>query len=348
MKGVFPVLRCLCDTWDMKSVVKIFGGIVAAPVLLMGVWFAYMALCAPPQTEGTDDVFIVSRNQTVSATVEKLQTGGFIRNGQAFSLAWVAKGKRDAIAPGGYHLSKNMNVWQVADKLLGDPDLKWVTIPEGWRKEQVGELLAKTFGWSDDDLSKWNTVYTKMRSEYLEGTYFPDTYLIPVNENGLDMANRMTRRFDEQFAPYTSGFAAENIKWTTGLKVASLIQREAAGKDDMPLIAGILWNRLNKGMRLEIDATVQYARGQAAAGWWAPITSEDIKTIDSSYNTYQNQGLPPTPIDNPGLAAIDAALHPAETDCLYYLHDTNRQIHCAVTYEEHLANIEAYLRHPAS
>jgi len=331
----------------MKSIVRFVIGLVVVGILLAGASFAYGALFAAPQTEGTNDVFIVSRNQTVSATVEKLRTGGFIRSTQAFSLAWMVKGKRDAIAPGGYRLSKNMNAWQVADKLLGDPDLKWVTIPEGWRKEQIGELLAKTFGWSDDDLSEWNTVYTKMRSEYLEGTYFPDTYLIPVSENGLDMANRMTRRFDEQFAPFTAGFAAENIKWTTGLKVASLIQREATGKDDMPLVSGILWNRLNKGMRLEIDATVQYARGKAAAGWWAPITSEDIKTIDSPYNTYQNQGLPPTPIDNSGLAAIDAALHPTTTDCLYYLHDANRQIHCAVTYEEHLANIETYLKHPA-
>lgn len=337
----------LCDTWDMKSIMKFVLGIVVVGMLLAGVWLAYGSLFAAPQAEPTSDVFIINRNQDGSVIADKLQSQGFVRSGFAFASILSAKGKLSAIAPGGYHLSKDMDVWQVAEKLItGNPDLKWVTIPEGWRKEQIGELLAKTFNWSGDDLKKWDTVYTKMRSEYLEGTYFPDTYLIPIDESGLDMANRMTRRFDEQFAPYVGGFAAQNIQWTTGLKLASLIQREAAGNGDMPLIAGILWNRLNRGMKLEIDATVQYARGKADAGWWAPITSDDIKIIDSPYNTYEYKGLPPTPIDSPGLAAIDATLHPAETDCLYYLHDANRQIHCAVTYEDHLANIETYLRHP--
>ena len=178
----------------------------------------------------------------------------------------------------------------------------------------------------------------------MEGTYFPDTYLIPVSESGLDMANRMTRRFDEQFAPYISQFAEQNIKWTTGLKLASIIQREAGGKDDMPIIAGIMWNRLNQDMNLEIDATIQYARGKTDTGWWMPIKAEDITNIDSPYNTYKYKGLPPYPIDNPGIDAIESVLHSTETDCLYYLHDNNRQIHCAKTLEEHQANIEQYLK----
>ncbi len=114
----------------------------------------------------------------------------------------------------------------------------------------------------------------------------------------------------------------------------------------MPLIAGILWNRLLKNMKLEVDATVQYARDDRdnlTTGFWKSITPED-KEIDSKYNTYEYAGLPPFPISNPGLDAIDAVLNSVETDCLYYLHDSNRQIHCAVTYQEHLANIEKYLK----
>ena len=189
----------------------------------------------------------------------------------AFKMVLYLKGKHNGIAPGGYNVSKNMSAWQIAGKLTASPDMKWVVIPEGWRKEQIGELMAKTFSWNDDELNKWDLVYTKMRIDYIEGTYFPDTYLIPVNESGLDMANRMTRHFDEKFAPYISQFAQQNIKWTTGLKLASIIQREAGGKDDMSLIAGILWNRLNQDMNLEIDATVQYARGKTDAGWWSTV-----------------------------------------------------------------------------
>ncbi|NTW14538.1 MAG: endolytic transglycosylase MltG [Candidatus Moranbacteria bacterium] len=328
----------------MKRTVKFSIGIGTVAVLFAGAWFAYATLFSSPQSEGNEEIFIVNRNQTAQATAKKLKSQGFIRNGFAFSSLLFIRGKRDAIAPGGYHLSKNMNVWRIAKRLIADPDLKWVTIPEGWRKEQIGELLAKMFGWSDEELDTWDTVYTKMRSDYIEGTYFPDTYLIPITEKGLDIADRMTRRFDQRFAPYVGGFAAQNIKWTTGLKLASIIQREAGGKDDMPIISGALWNRLDKGMNLEIDATVQYARGKTDSGWWAPVTSDDIRNIDSPYNTYKYRGLPPTPISNPGLAAIDAALHPAETDCLYYLHDADRQIHCATTYEEHVANIETFLK----
>lgn len=295
-----------------------------------------------PQSQEEKKVFIVNRNQTDTQTLEKLKTQGLIKNKTAFKLILFFKHKQ--IAPGGYNVSKNMSAWQIARKITSSPDLKWVVIREGLRKEEIGEILASTFGWSDDELNKWNTVYTKMNIDYMEGTYFPDTYLIPVSESGLDMAKRMTRRFDEQFAPYITQFAQQNIKWTTGLKLASIIQREAGGKDDMPIIAGILWNRLNQDMNLEIDATVQYARGKTDKGWWLPIKAEDITNIDSPYNTYKYKGLPPHPIDSPGVDAIEAVLNPTQTDCLYYLHDSNRQIHCAKTLEEHQANIEQYLK----
>ncbi len=96
-------------------------------------------------------------------------------------------------------------------------------------------------------------------------------------------------------------------------------------------------------MRLEVDATLQYMRGDTGSGWWAPIDVA-IKKTDSPYNTYLHEGLPPGPISNPGIDALNAVLHPEETTCLFYLHDADRQIHCSVTYEEHLRNIDTYLR----
>ena len=109
----------------------------------------------------------------------------------------------------------------------------------------------------------------------------------------------------------------------------------------MNLISGIIWNRIFKGMKLQIDATLQYAKGSEEAGWWREVTSED-KKIKSSYNTYLHIGLPPSAIANPGLNAITAAYNPQKTKCMFYLHDKNRNIHCAVTYEEHKKNIEKY------
>ncbi|MDO8566123.1 MAG: endolytic transglycosylase MltG [Candidatus Moranbacteria bacterium] len=319
-------------------------GIIAGAVLIAiaGLFIMNRVFFNAPQSQEEKTVFIMNRSQTETQTLDKLKTQGLIRNKWAFKLVLFLK--HNKIEPGGYTVSKSMSAWQIANKLISAPDMKWVVIPEGLRKEQIGEKLAETFDWSDEELGKWNTEYTKMRIDYIEGTYFPDTYLIPVNEGGFKMAERMTRRFDEKFAPYISQFAQQNILWTTGLKLASIIQREAGGKDDMPLIAGVMWNRLDQNMNLEIDATVQYARGKAEAGWWAPVTSGGIQSIDSPYNTYKNKGLPPFPISNPGIDAIEAVLHPVETDCLYYLHDSDRQIHCAKTFEEHKENIEKYLR----
>jgi len=322
---------------------KRLGIIIGLAVAVMAVLFVTNRLLfSAPQSQEEQKVFIVNRNQTDPQTLDKLKTQGLIKNKTAFRIVLFLK--HSEIESGGYNVSKNMSAWQIVNKLGSAPDMKWVVIPEGLRKEQIGEKLTETFNWSDEELDKWNTEYTKMRIDYIEGTYFPDTYLIPVSEKGFDMANRMTRRFDEQFAPYVGQFSQQNIKWTTGLKLASIVQREAGGRDDMPIIAGILWNRLNQDMNLEIDATVQYARGKTDTGWWAPIKASDITNIDSPYNTYKYKGLPPFPIGNPGLDAIEAVLNPTGTDCLYYLHDSDRQIHYAKMFEEHKANVEQYLK----
>lgn len=329
--------------WDKRKVLLLI--LASFVFLIAGSLIAYNSLFSAPQKTAEMELFTtpVSTVDTANA-VKRLKDGGFIRNSWAFNFALSSTGKD--IEPGGYRLSKSMSAWEVAETLTSTPYMKWVVIPEGLRKEEIGERLAKVLGWDEKQLHDWTYTYTAMDYDHLEGVYFPDTYLIPVDESGLDVANRLRRRFDEQFAPYMTKFLKQNVKWTTALKIASIVQREAAGKEDMPLIAGILWNRLLKNMKLEVDATVQYARDDKdnlTTGFWKPITPED-KEIDSKYNTYKYVGLPPFPIANPGLDAIDAVLNSAETDCLYYLHDSNRQIHCAVTYQEHLANIEKYLK----
>lgn len=311
-------------------------------LLIIGLGFFLNPFRAPGNDKKTEIVTIDTDDYGAAGL--KLQDRGFVRSFLGFDIALAIKGKHGKIQPGGYYLSKNMDTWRVIDELTNGPDLKWVTIPEGMRKEQIGEKLKATLGWSDQELENWNNTYTAMKYDYVEGVYFPDTYLIPVEESGLEVTNRMVSRFNEEFAPYLDQFAKKDIIWTTGLRLASIVQREAAGPRDMPLIAGILWNRLLINQKLEVDATVQYARGKTKDGWWSPISPMDIQNIDSPYNTYKHVGLPPHPISNPGISAIKAALNPQETDCLYYLHDHSRQIHCAKTYEEHLENIEEYLR----
>lgn len=231
--------------------------------------------------------------------------------------------------------------------LHGKPYMKWVVIPPGLRKEEIAALLAPALGWTKKQITEWITKDTTIKPEYIEGVYAPDTYLIPVGEKPVDVTTRLIAKFNEGFAQYLPQFTAKNIKWTTALTLASIVQREAANVSDMPLISGILWNRLDQNMMLGVDATLQYIRGNKGAGWWAPITVAD-KKVDSPYNTYLHTGLPPHPIANPSLEAIDAVLNPTKTDCLYYLHDKNRITHCAATYAEHQANIQKYLVSPVN
>ncbi len=360
-------------------------------VIILVVAFSYNVLFCAPQKQAELEQFTIPTATTIAKDYDdevvdsrkltelligELKEKRFIKNMWGFS---VAIGDAE-IESGAYKISHSMSAFEIAHVLKKGPYMKWVVIPEGLRKEQIAELLAETLGWTDQEKSSWINSYTSQKFDEVEGVYFPDTYLIPVDDGLQAVADRLRAKFNEEFAPYLAEANEQNIKWTTLLKIASLVQREAAGKDDMPLIAGILWNRLLNDQKLDIDATVQYARDTRLAykadpcenpdsyarnpkndlcfnpellqpsvpylgidDWWTPIAGDDTRSIDSLYNTYLYKGLPPRPIVNPGLDAIKAVLYLKETECLYYLHGADGNIHCSATYEEHQTNIKQYL-----
>jgi len=302
----------------------------------------YWSLLSPPGGSA-DTLFIVPQNQVEFDVVQKMAEQKVVRSASLFRFFQNIFFLHITIEPGGYRINKGMGAWEVLNKINGRPDLAWVSFGGCLRKEQIGEIIGQALGWNAADLEKWNAVYTASKPEYFEGVYYPDTYLLPRDEPGNKIAERLISRFNEQFAPYAQAYVSANIRWVTGLKIASLIAREAAGKPDMHLISGIIWNRLTIGMPLQIDSTMQYTLGKNSAGeWWGPIDLKE-KQKDSPYNSYLYKGLPPTPICSPNSAYIEAALHPMETDCLFYLHDYAKNIHCSKTYEEHLKNIQLYL-----
>lgn len=296
----------------------------------------------PAEPEDLERFVVALTEETSGQTAKNLLDRGFIKDEGEF-LEKLSGRKINAIAPGGYKISKKMDEDQIADILSASPYMKWAVIPEGLRKEEIADILAQVLKWDAAKREQWIAAYSLDKPEYNEGVYFPNTYLIPVSEDPVTVAKRFIDKFNEKFEPYLARFNNQNIKWTTGLTLASIVQREASGAADMPLIARILWNRLEREMPLACDATLQYIRGNEGGGWWAPITAAD-KKIKSPYNTYLNIGLPPYPICNPGLAAIEAVVNPAESDCLYYLHSADGATHCADTYAEHEANIEKYLK----
>ncbi len=323
---------------------------IAFLFVIVVIFFMFVSGASPDEEQS---IFVVPRNTTSTEEVaEKLDSESFIGSKWLFKTITSVVGV-DEIEPGGYSFPRGINLFKMVNVFSGQPGLVWVSIPEGLRKEEIAEIAAEKLGWNEGDKISFITAHTD--DQYAEGVYFPDTYLVSRGETGPELAERMINKFNEEFGPYAERFIKENIKWTTGLKVASLIQREAASDEEMPLISGILWNRLLDGMKLQIDATVQYARSlennteesaenveTGNSSWWDPIKTGD-KEIDSPYNTYKYAGLPPTPISNPGLPAIEAALYPEETDCIYYIH-SDHQIYCSDNYDEHLDNIEKYLK----
>lgn len=311
--------------------------VLSAFVVAIALYFIFISA---PQSGAQEEIFVVPLNFDSAQISEKLKSSGFIRNIPAFTAVSMFRG---GIVPGGFDISKSMSAWKIAGILSEDPYRVWVTIPEGLRKEEIADILAEKLDWTDTQKNQWISKDTATQPDYFEGVYFPDTYLIPKDESTEQVARRLQLKFEEKFEPYTRDALRQNIRWPTLIKVASLVQREANGIEDMPIVAGILWNRLVQGMKLDIDATIQYARGDKGEGWWAPINIAD-KKLDSPYNTYMYKGLPPRPIANPGLEAIKAALYPSETPCLYYLHDSAGMIHCARTYEAHQQNILKYLK----
>lgn len=326
----------------MNSVYKKrFWAVITGIVIAVLAALSYLIFFQTAKTGAEPERFVLALKSEQTAA-EQLKSQGFVKTSASFSLAGLFRGL-GSVEPGGYKISKGMTAWQIAGILKQEPYMKWVVIPEGLRKEEIAELLAGTLSWTEKEKDDWINTYTAMDYDHTEGVYFPDTYLIPIDEAPLDVAKRLQAKFNEKFAPFAKEAVAENIKWTTLLRLASVVQREANGHEDMPLVAGILWNRLLKNMKLEVDATLQYARGNTGEGWWAPITTAE-KQINSPYNTYKNTGLPPHPISNPGIEAIDAALHPASTTCLYYLHDKSGEVHCSDTFDGHKQNIEKYLK----
>lgn len=285
--------------------------------------------------------FVVEPKTSYESIAQELKTAGYIRSMTALRIALSITGGVDGIGEGGYLISHKMDTWKIARVLSAEPYALYVSFPPGWRKEQTADYLAKELGWSEEEKRAFIDIHTAPIADFTEGVYPGGTYVIPRDEDAAGVAARLRDRFREIFAPFSEQLVAKNLSWSEAIIMASLIEREAT-RTDRALISGILWNRINDGMRLQVDATLQYIRGESGA-WW-PVPRAEDKALESPFNTYKNYGLPPHAIASPSVEAIEAAINPQKTNCLYYIHDADREIHCASTYEGHLRNVDRYLR----
>jgi len=321
-------------------------------LLLTGVSFWFYREFSGPVKEAQSERFVITLNTKEEEVVERLFAEGFLKNKTIFNLILGYKGWRGKIEPGAYYISKSMNTYELAGTFAFGPVQKWAVIPPGKRKEQVALILKNALNWPDD-------MAINFISASEEGYLFPDTYLINTDATPEEVFKKLKANFNEKFnAEIQAALLSQNIRNDTAIKIASLIERESGGDSDKAIIAGIILNRINEEMRLEIDATVQYALATEncllssknpdshpvfECDFWPKLPGGLVRKVDSPFNTYRIDALPPAPICSPSLASIKAVANPGETDAFYYLHSSDKQIHTAETYEEHKENIKEYL-----
>lgn len=309
------------------------GLVVITGVGLVAFLFSPKARTAPTQK------IVIKKGDTLFKVAAQLEEAGIVRT--AWGIKVAAKiGTAPTIHPGTYELSPSMSPQQILDTLSTEPEEAWVTFLEGLRVEEYAQEMEKNFP------DTFNTQEFLTLAKAKEGRLFPDTYLLEKNVSPPMLISLLSNTFDKRYAQAGEGGMVDTVLTQQQLVVlASLLEREARGEDSMKMVAGILLNRLRIGMPLQVDATLQYAKGydRKAETWWSTPKSED-KAIDSPFNTYKNTGLPPSPICNPGLLALKAALSPTKSNYLYYISDTKGAMHYATTYPEHQKNIETYLK----
>ncbi len=196
-----------------------------------------------------------------------------------------------------------------------------LTFPEGIRREQMAELLAEKTALSAEDYlaatapsAAGSRITGRTKPTSLEGFLFPATYEIGTETTVDFLVERQVQAFQKKIAGLDLAFAkSRNLDVFDIVTIASMVEREVVVPAERPIVAGVMYNRLRQGMRLDIDATVQYAVGE-----WRPLTGSDLKS-DSPYNTRRFAGLPPGPIANPGASSIAAAAQPKKTDYLFYV-----------------------------
>lgn len=291
-------------------------------------------LSAVNPADKTQKIFVIQKGEGVREIANKLKKETLIKNAVVFFILIKKEDMDGKIQAGDFRLSASMTAFDIAQTLTHGTLDVWVTIPEGKRAEEIAEILKTSVS---SYQSFWRDELVKH-----EGYLFPDTYLVPKNADINLIISIMKDNFEKKFAsitPNKTGLSKEEI-----VIVASLIEREAKLDEDRPLVASVILNRLNIGMKLDIDATVQYALGyqENQKNWWKKELTKDDLNINSAYNTYINQGLPPTPISNPGLAVLRAVVNAPDTDYLYYISDRNGRNHYARTLEEHNKNIIKY------
>jgi UPF0755 protein len=297
----------------------------------LAISFLATSLNEPPESFPLFTDIEVTEGLAQNDITEMLEEQNVVKSSLYLYLYLRQRYPDEFIKAGSYQFTELMSTRDVADALVTGthrtPHLRF-TLPEGFRIDDLAALLPEKLG----------VTSTASFSEY-EGFLFPDTYFVSQEATLDEIITLLRDTYEEKISPLrpaieVSGFTEEEV-----INLASLIEREAKDAESKRIVSGILQNRLELGMPLQVDATFDYLLGKTSA----ELTEDDLD-IDSPYNTYRYTGLPPTPISNPGLESIEAVLEPTPSEYLYYLTGDDGRFYYARTFEEHKTNKQQFLR----
>jgi UPF0755 protein len=308
--------------------------------ILIGTFIAFMyamgfvvisTLNASPSSFPVGSDFVIEDGMSVREIGTSLKEHGLIRSSLLFRFLIKGSYEDIVIQAGSYRFERAYKTEEIIQALEDgtsrSPETV-VTFPEGFSVYNIREYTKD--------------VFTEIPLDSLiqyEGFLFPDTYFVAKGETLTELIERMREEYDVKIEPYRERITASGFTEREVIILASILEREANDEASMRLVSGILQNRLANDLPLQVDATFEYILGKTSA----ELTLDDL-ALDSPYNTYLYRGLPPTPIANPGLLAIDAVLSPTQSEYYYYLTGNDGAFYYAETFEEHKRNKEKYLR----
>ncbi|WP_245579459.1 endolytic transglycosylase MltG [Halonatronum saccharophilum] len=328
----------------MKTIIK-FKQVVIVLALLFFILnfflFSYGQKLLGPRLEdnGVENRIVeIKSGYSLNRIVDKLYEEELINSPLAFKLYLKLKGKSTNLQAGYYQLNPTMSTIEIIDRLIkGENAYYRVTIPEGATVEEVSSI----FHMRGLDRERFLEVAKNIDMNFLEnredlyynaeGFLFPDTYKIPYGSSEEDIIRIMLREFQKKIRDLEEGIEESEFSLHQIITIASMIEGEARVKEEGPKIASVIYNRLDRGMRLQLDATVQYALPQRESR----LLYRHLEA-ESLYNTYRRDGLPPGPINNPGIDSIKSTLNPVETDYLFYVARGDGGHIFTRTYQEHL------------
>ncbi len=341
--------------------------IIIVLIIVLGGFFIQQNIYLPKDEDSEKKIlFVIEPGERVKEIALNLENQGLIRNNLIFKIYVALSDDARRLKAGAYELSPSMTVPEIVTKIRrGEVAKKEITIIEGWSLRDIGQFFEAQGMFQQEELFElacftlYNYCQERDMSKYienfrqdfhflkdkpknvgLEGYLFPDTYEIKKEESLEKIVIRMLENFDKKLAPELREEIENQGKTIFEIvTMASLIEREVKSLEDKKLVSGILWTRLEKGMPLQVDATIIYITGKRTIR-----IPRKYFQIDSPFNTYKFRGLPLGPISNPGLNSLIAAIYPKASDYLFYLSAPDSRTIFSRTYREHKIAIEKYLR----